>query len=317
MFATKCWPTWTMREQIPKSIGYDTYARLSYGDHPLARPPHGTPQGVAAISIADIRRYRAQVMTRDRLTLSAVGDVDESVAGVLIDRAFAALPAVSQLPPIPAPAATRSQRHDIPMAASEAEVVFGISLGQLSPHQRLVAELLNYTLGGSAFTSRLYRQIRDRHGLAYTIGTSFDAYSVVCEITGAFGAEPDKTELAIGLMREELARLATDGPTDVEVEEAKAALAGQYLRGLIKQVDLANELSLRETQGFQPDYVTTYADRLAEIRPEEIRSFARDVPWLNRLVIITVGALAEPAGAMESAAGRVRSRAGSLPAAGP
>jgi len=171
---------------------------------------------------------------------------------------------------------------------------------------------LNYTLGGSAFTSRLYRQIRDRRGLAYSIGTTLDSYSAFSEITGTFGAEPAKAEQAIGLAREEFARLAAEGPSDDEVTEAKAALAGQYLRGLIKRVDLANELTLRMAQGFQPDYVVSYPARLADISPDEVRAFARSVPWLDRLIVVTVGARPEPAGARDQATGE-RSRGTALP----
>jgi len=96
------------------------------------------------------------------------------------------------------------------------------------------------------------------------------------------------------------------------VTEAKAALAGQYLRGLIKRVDLANELTLRMAQGFQPDYVVSYPARLADISPDEVRAFARSVPWLDRLIVVTVGARPEPAGARDQATGE-RSRGTALP----
>jgi zinc protease len=292
----------------PELIGYAAYGGLAYGTHPLARQVQGAPEGVDNLTPDDILHFREATLTRAGLTLSAVGDITAAELGPIADRIFAGLPEGRPVAELAQPTQPGAQRLDIPMAASEAEVVFGVSLGRLRPRERAIAELLNYTLGGSAFTSRLYRQIRDRRGLAYSIGTTLDSYSVVSEITGTFGAEPGNTEQAIQLTRDEFSRLATDGPSDAEVTEARAALAGQYLRGLIKQVDLANELTLRMSQGFAPDYVTTYAARLAEIAPEEVRQFARAVPWLDRLVMVTVGARSEPGGPSEPV-GRERSRA--------
>ncbi len=296
----------------PESVGYAAYGRLAYGDHPMAKPLHGAAQDVSHIAASDILDFRRRVLARDGLTLSAVGDVTPAETGVLLDRVFGALPLHGELRPMPDPAPPRAQRLDIPLTASEAEVVFGVGLGPLTPRQRDIAELLNYTLGGSAFTSRLYSQIRDRRGLAYSIGTSLDNYSVVSEITGTFGAEPVKAEQAIALARDELAKLASDGPTDSEVDEAKAALAGQYLRGLIKRVDLANELTLRMAQGFPPDCIATYGAKLAAIAPDEVRAFGRAVPWLDRLIVVTVGARPEPSGARDQATGE-RSRAQAAP----
>jgi zinc protease len=154
----------------------------------------------------------------------------------------------------------------------------------------LAAEIINYTLGGSAFTSRLYHEIREKRGLAYSIGTALDRYSFMAELSGSFGSAPGSVEEAIWLMRRELQGLADDPPTDAEVEEAKVALAGDYLRGLIRQADLANELTLRMEQGEGPSFVDDYAGRLAAISPNEVRQLAGRIDWLRRLVVVTVGA---------------------------
>ena len=273
----------------PESIAFDAYNHLAYGPHALARPINGTRASIIALKLADTLNYRAHVLVRDGLSLSAVGDISAAELGPLVDRVFAGLPAHGHIKPVPAPEPAPAGRSDIPMLAAQAQVAFGVSLPRLDDHDQLAAELFNYTLGGSAFTSRLYREVRDSRGLAYAIGTALDSYSFSSEITGSFGSQPGTVEDAIGLVRRELARLAADGPTDAEVEEAKAALAGQYLRSLIKQVDLANELTLRLSQGRGPDFIDAYALRRAAITPAEVRAFARSIPWLQRLVVATVG----------------------------
>ena len=273
----------------PEAIAYAAYGQIAYPKHGLAQSIGGTRKAVRSIAAADIALYRRHVLARDGLTLAAVGDITPGEIGALADRIFANLPAHGDVTQLATPAMPNARRSDLPSQTSEAEVVFGVSLGRLTPRQQSMAELLNYTLGGSAFTSRLYHQIRDRRGLVYAIGSTLDNYSPVSEITGSFGAEPANVEEAIGLLRGEFERLAANGPSDAEVEEAKAALAGQYLRGLIRQTDLANELTLRMSQGFGADYIATYAIRLDTIAPGEVRDFARAVPWLDRLIVVTVG----------------------------
>ena len=278
----------------PETIAFGTYSQMTYGVHPLARPINGTRASIATIDAADILMYRSQMQTRGGLALSAVGDITPMDLGLIVDKVFAALPVQNHVRPVPAPQPAAASRSDLPMQAAQAQVVFGVSLPHLSAREQLAAELLNYTLGGSPFTSRLYRQVREQRGLAYAIGTTFDTYSFGNELTGSFGSQPDTVEEAIGLVREEFARLASQGPADAEVEEAKAALAGQYLRGLIKQIELANELTLRMGQGQTADFIDSYAKRRAAITPDEVRAFARSLPWLERLTVVTVGARGAP-----------------------
>ena len=287
----------------PESLAYLAYDELSFAGHARARPVGGTREGVAVVAASDLKRYRERVMARDGLSLAAVGDITPAELGPLVDRIFARLPAHRRAGALSPPAATTAKRSDLSLASAQAQVVFGVGLPGLSERERLGADLLNYTLGGSAFTSRLYHEVREKRGLAYGIGTTLDSYSFMSELSGSFGSAPETVEEAISLVRQEFGNLAAHPPTDSEIEEAKAALAGDYLRGLIRQADLANELTLRMGQGAKPDCIDTYAARLAAITPDEVRGLAQRVPWLDRLVVVTVGA---PAGLGATGSGRSR-----------
>ena len=274
----------------PEATAYLAYDRLSYGTHPRARPVAGTHQTIVTIAGADLATYRRHVTTRSGLSLAAVGDITPAELGLLVDRVFADLPPRGEVgrPPIPSP--SKSARLDLPMSSDLAEVVFGVSLPDLGQRERLAAELINYTFGGSAFTSRLFHEVREKRGLAYSLGTNLDQYSFMAELSGSFGTAPGSVEEALDLVRVEFHRLADAPPTDDEIAEAKVALAGEYLRGLIRQADLANELTLRMSEGRGPDAIDRYAGELADIAPDEVRALARRIPWLNRLVIVDVGA---------------------------
>ena len=274
----------------PESAAYLAYDLLGYAGHARARPVGGTRASIGRIAAADIARYRDEVMARDGLTLAAVGDISDAELGPLVDRIFAGVPAHGKASALTPPPPTKANRRDLALASGEATVVFGLALPGLSEQERLSAELLNYTLGGSAFTSRLYHSVRERRGLAYSIGSTLDSYSFMSELSGSFSSAPATVEEAIGLLRAELAKLSSEPPTDAEVDEAKAALAGDYLRGLIRQADMANELTLRMAEGAKPDCIESHAARLAAISPDDVRALARRIAWLDSLVVVTVGA---------------------------
>jgi len=296
----------------PEATAYRAYDSLAFGAHPRARPVAGSQVSITAIQATDIAAFRRTVMVRDGLNLSAVGDITPAELGPLADQIFSSLPAHGQRAQIAAPAVTTSARRDLPLTSEQAQVAFGLALPDLTARECLAAELINYTLGGSAFTSRLYHQVREKRGLAYSIGTTFDRYSFMSELSGSFGSAPGTVEEAIGLVRQEFAGLAEHPPSDAEIAEAKVALAGQYLRGLVRQTDTANELTLRMSEGAMPGFLEGYAQRFTEISPDEVRALARRIPWASRLVIATVGA---PMVAADQGGGR--SRLHTPPANGP
>jgi zinc protease len=281
----------------PGELAYATYRRQAYGGHALARPMAGTSASVLSISAADIKQARRQTMTRDRLSIAVVGDIDPSLAGAIVDQLFAPLPEHGdrRLPQQPTP--LPGSRADILTDAAQTEVAFGMPLGRLDDREQLAAEIFNYALGGSAFTSRLYREVRDRRGLAYSIETSVDNYSFGSELSGSFGSDPATIEQALDIVHRELARLAEEGPTDAEIEEAKAALSGQYLRGLVKHIDLANELTLRMQEGYPPDTIATYASRLRAVSRQDVLDFAHRFVAAGRLAVAVAGPGGKPAAA--------------------
>ena len=278
----------------PESVAYSAYDLLGFAGHARARPVGGTREDVANIAAGDLARYRDRVMARAGLSLAAVGDIAPAELGSLVDRVFAALPRQGAVARLQAPAPTAARRDDLRLASDQAEVVFGLGLPELGEREQLAAELINYTLGGSAFTSRLYHELREKRGLVYSIGTNLDSYSFMAELSGSFGSAPGTVEQSINLVRQEFGALANHPPTDGEIDEAKVALAGQYLRGLIRQADLANELTLRMGEGRRPDFIDSYAARLADISADEVRALAKRIPWLDRLVVVTVGATSGP-----------------------
>lgn len=273
-----------------QSRAYDSFYAEAYGNHPLAHRIEGTRDGLTAVTAKDVAEVRERLLTKDGLTVAAVGDLTPAELGALIDKIFGVLPMHGKVAPTTGATMQHGHELDMPMEASQAEVVFGLQLADLAPEQTYVARILNYIVGGSAFTSRLYKAVREKRGLAYSIGTDLEEDQHTYALVGDFGSQPKSVGEAVGVLKEELGRLATGGLTKDELDEAKTALAGDFLRGLVKQSDLASELCLRLQQGYGKSYVQDYASRLDAVTLDEVNDLARRNLDPKKLVIVTVGA---------------------------
>src|ERR1700720_544494 len=83
----------------PGSLASRKFLEIAYGDHPYGRPSGGTLESVPNITIADMKDYVGRILTRERLKIAVVGDIDAASLGALLDRTFGGLPAKSHLVP--------------------------------------------------------------------------------------------------------------------------------------------------------------------------------------------------------------------------
>ncbi len=126
----------------------------------------GSPQTI-------LRDYTRNVFARNKLTISIVGDVDAKTAGELIDRAFAGLPAKNDLKPVAnATPSGLGRRIVINVDVPQAVVTFGGQGIARNDPDFMAAYIVNHILGGGSFSSRLYKEVREKRGLAYGVSDS-------------------------------------------------------------------------------------------------------------------------------------------------
>src|SRR4029078_11546373 len=117
--------------------------------------------------------FHKRVFAKDNLRVVVVGDIDTARLGKLLDDGFGALPAKSPLSKI---ADTEGRARDglriIDMNVPQSVARFGLPAMGRSDKDFMLAFVLNTVLGGSAFTSRLYQEVREKRGLAYGVDTS-------------------------------------------------------------------------------------------------------------------------------------------------
>jgi len=216
-------------ETSPETIARRAFARAAFGDHLYARPSRGTPESVKAITSADMRALLARVYARDNLVVAVVGDSNAGELGVLLDRAFGALPAAARTVAIaPVAVSGAGKTLVVQRPGSQTFALFGHQGIARDDPDFFAATVVNYILGGGGFNSRLMLSVRERAGLTYGIGTGLATFDAAAVVQGSTSSENGTVARALDLVRAEWAEMAKSGPSADELQGAKDFLTGSF-----------------------------------------------------------------------------------------
>ncbi|MGA8989706.1 MAG: pitrilysin family protein [Rhodoplanes sp.] len=240
----------------PSDLADRQWWETAFPGHPYGHAIQGTVESVEAITAADLKAYIDRIFARDTLKIGIVGDIDAETAGRLIDSVFGALPAQAKLTPVPdvEPQAL-GRRIPVKLDVAQASLVFGgKGLARLDPDY-MAAYLVNHILGGGSFTSRLYHEVREKRGLAYSV------YSMLFPLkhTAAFfvmtGTRADRANETIDVIESEVRRIAQEGPTADELAKAKSYVKGSYALAFDTSPKIANQLVQIQLDNLGIDYI--------------------------------------------------------------
>jgi zinc protease len=240
----------------PNSLAMRRWWQTAFPNHPYGREAQGTLESVPRIAVSDLRDYVRRVFARNELTISIVGDVDAKTAGELIDRAFGGLPAKNDLKPVAnATAEGLGRRIVINLDVPQAVVTFGgPGLARKDP-DFMAGYVVNHILGGGTFSSRLYREVREKRGLAYGVSDNLVWFRRAAVVLGATATRADRTADALAIVERETKRMAEAGPTAEELAAAKSFLKGSYALSLDSSSKIAAQLTQIQLDNLGIDYI--------------------------------------------------------------
>lgn len=280
------------QEQNPDALATLTWYRAQFPDHPYARSRYGTKASAAAITIDDLKEFARTRLGRDRLKVAVVGDITPGDLEMLLDRTFGGLPEAAKEPVDPTyrvPADTGKVvllRKPIPQSI----VRFGEQGVGIHDKDIYATMVLNYVLGGSPFTSRLGEEVREKRGLAYTVGSATAHLEHADLLMGHAGTQNAKVAETVQIIRKEWTRMRDGGPTEKEVEDAKTYLIGSYTIGLDSTGAISERLIGLQENGFPPDYITLRPKLVGAVTLDDVRRVARHVLDPEKLSFVIVGA---------------------------
>jgi zinc protease len=240
----------------PDDVAHREWWETAFANHPYGHALHGTPESVAAIAPADLKAYLDRVFARNTLTIGIVGNIDSATAAQLIDSVFGTLPANAELAPVP-DAAPQALGRTVPVQldVAQSSIVFGGQGFARRDPDYIAAYIVNHILGGGMFSSRLYREVREKRGLAYSVYSMLVPLKHAATFFITTGTRADRADETIDVIESEVRRMAEQGPTAEELANAKSYLKGSYALAFDTSPKIANQMVQIQLDELGIDYI--------------------------------------------------------------
>ncbi|MDX3233463.1 pitrilysin family protein [Streptomyces sp. ME19-01-6] len=272
-----------MTEDDPGDCVHDLFAHTMLGDTPLGRPVLGTVDTVNGLSRDQIARFYKKHYDPTHLVVAAAGNVDHAAVVRQVRKAFDKAGALSRTDAVPV--APRDGSRTIRAAGrvevqgrktEQAHVVLGMPGIARTDDRRWALGVLNTALGGG-MSSRLFQEVREKRGLAYSV-YSYTSGFADCGLFGVYaGCRPSQAPDVLKICRDELDHVAQHGLTDEELRRAVGQLRGSTVLGLEDTGALMNRIGKSELCWGDQMSVDDMLARMAAVTPDEVREVARDV----------------------------------------
>lgn len=273
----------------PQQIASDRWNAAAFGDHPYGTSDLGTSESLGALTRDDILAAKAASMTRDRLFVSAAGDITPAALGQVLDRLFDGLPATGA--PRVADVAPRldGKVTVVPFDTPQSVVLFAQQGLRLADKDYFAAALLNQVVGGDGFSARLMNEVREKRGLTYGISTHLVMLDHSEYWQGGFASGNEKVAEAIKVVREVWAETAAKGVTEAELQAAKTYMTGSYPLRFDGNDNIAGILAGMQMIGLPADYVAHRNDMVRAVTLADVNRVARRLMTPDKLTFMVVG----------------------------
>ena len=274
----------------PETIASRAWLKLALGDHPYARDPSGTVEGISAVSAEDLKDLRSKLFRRDGLTIAVVGAIDAETLARRLDDVFGDLEAPVVVPQLPEAqvrkgAALEVVEYDIPQSV----IRFGRQGVKTSDPDYIPAFVMNAILGGGGFGSRLVEEVREKRGLTYSVYSYLMPLDKVGLFLGGAATRNDRAAETVKIIRQEIERMAKDGPTPEELADIKTYLTGSYALRFDSNAKIARQLLGLQLDEMGIDYINRRNGIIEALTIDDIKQAAKKVLENGDLLITVVG----------------------------
>jgi zinc protease len=281
-------------EDQPDEVAKKTFLKTLFLDSPYGHPVEGTRESIPKITRESIVRFYRSYYHPNNAILTVIGDMTkEELKGKLISR-LEKWP-VGEIPKSPFISKFEKEQKTVKInrPITQANILLGHTGVSRGNPDFYAITVMNYILGGGGFASRLMGEIRNKRGLAYSVGSFFDpgkypgSFQIVLQTKNASAPE------AIALSIQEMEKIQKELVSEKELEGAKKYLIGSFPMRFDTQGKLVNFLTQVEYYGLGLDYPEKYPSLIQSVTREEVLRVAKKYLHPKRYVLVIVANLKE------------------------
>jgi len=282
----------SLRQQAknPRKISGRLWSETVFPGHPYSKPSDGTEKTVATLTADDLKSFIRDRFSRDRLIIGVVGDISEEELKRRLDSVFGDLPATGRKFAIPetAPAGkgkTLIVRKQIPQSM----VILGHAGIKRDDADWYAALLVTRVFGGGGLSSRLFEEIREKRGLAYSVYAYLSPMEHSALLAGGVATQNARAAESLSVFRAEWQNLAETGVTAKELETAKTYMNGSFPLRLGSSRGIAGMLVSIQISDLGMDYIKKRPSLINAISLDEANRVAKRLYKADDLTVVIVG----------------------------
>jgi predicted Zn-dependent peptidase len=279
-----------MYEDDPQDRVFDVLGEAVFGDHPLGRAIIGRREVVAGTPALDLRDFHAARYGAGNVVVAAAGSIDhdrivELVQASLGDARTAGVAPAS----FGQPGGPVARRRFFAKETEQYHVALGAPGIARDDERRFALRVLDGVLGGTS-SSRLFQEVREKRGLAYSVYSFTSAYAGTGQIGLYLGTRPDNVEVALKVVGEELDKLLADGITADELARSKENVKGRVVLSLESTTARMNRLGSSVLADMPLLSVDDVVQRIDAVTLDDVLALARELYAPERLSAAGIGA---------------------------
>jgi zinc protease len=274
----------------PDYVAGRTFRALSYPNHPYGQPVRGDLASLPTIGRSDLGDIRAAMFARDNLKVAAVGAIDATTLAKHLDEVFGPLPAKAELAPVsPSGFSGEGTRKVVELDVPQSTIRFGRQgIGRKDP-DFIPATVVNHILGGGIFSARLFREVREKRGLAYSVYSQLVTFDNAAMLCGGTSTKNERAAESMSVIEAEIVNLATVGPTEAELDKAKKYLVGSYALRFDTSTKIAGQLARMQSDGFDVTYLDARNKLIAAVTMADAKRAAGRLFGDGKLLVAVAG----------------------------
>jgi predicted Zn-dependent peptidase len=272
-----------MHDDDPDDVVSNLFAEKAWGSSPLGRPIAGTVQSIHTLTRAQVLRYYRSHYTPENMVVAVAGNVDHASVVRMVRKAFSRSNFLvdTSVRPLTVRRSARARRPStgdvvVSRPLEQANIVLGVNGLVRTDDRRYALGVLNVALGGGT-SSRLFQEVREHRGLAYSVYSYAAHYADAGTFAVAVGCLPSKVHDVLAVVRGELSRMADEGISEVELRRGKGQLRGGLVLSLEDSGSRMSRIAKAELLYDELPSIDEVLRRVEDVTLDDVNTLARNL----------------------------------------
>ncbi|MBV9222224.1 MAG: insulinase family protein, partial [Methylobacteriaceae bacterium] len=274
----------------PDVLAHKAWRADAFPGHPYGRPKRGSLDSVAQITRDHLVELMRRAFARDELKVAVVGAIDAAKVARMLDDVFGGLPATGDRDAVPqVNVAGLGSRRVVDLDVPQTTIAFGRTGIARKDPDHMAAYVVNHILGGGVFSARLFKEVREKRGLAYSVYSSLSTYDHAACFLGGTSTKNERALESLQIIESEIDSLLREGPTEDELDKAQKYLIGSYDLRFDTSTKIAGQLAHLQVEGFDVSYLDERNKEIAAVTLDDARRVGKRLFGDGKLAVAMAG----------------------------